>query len=233
MPYPLQLERQLREANPDKLIEVVPLAVPAYTSYQGLKLLRREITFLRPDIVTACFGWNDVCLRALPDRVSMPGDWPHVTVRWLMCRSQALIHFVKWRQSKRIIKADNAPPVPRVSMQDYIANLLEIARLARAHGAEPVLIAPVYQDAHSNPPEAAFISKYRNALRSAAQANAVPYLQIDELTETSYPANNKLFGELVHPNIAGHKVITRELLKFFTAHQMLPGLNAPANLEQP
>lgn len=230
VPYPLQLERQLREANPDKSIEVISLAVPAYTSYQGLNLLRREINFLKPDIVTACFGWNDVCLRPLPDCVSMPTDWFHVTARWLTCQSQVLVHFAKWRQSKRTIQPNSAPPVARVSVQDYVANLLEIANLSRAHGAEPVLIAPVYHDAHSNPPEAALISEYRNALRAAAQANAVPYLQIEELTETSYPANDKLFGELIHPNIAGHQVMSKELLKFFTAHGMLPGFKLPENL---
>ena len=122
-------------------------------------------------------------------------------------------------------------PFPEFQLKIYVANLLEIAKLSRAHGAEPVLIAPVYQDAHSNPPEAALISKYRKTLRNAPQANAVPYLQIDELTETSYPANGKLFGELVHPNIVGHNGIARELLKLFTARKMLHGLKAPANPE--
>jgi lysophospholipase L1-like esterase len=160
----------------------------------------------------------------------MPSDWFHFTARWLTCQSQALVHFAKWRQSKRTIQPNSAPPVPRVSVQDYVANLLEIANLSRTHGAEPVLIAPVYHDAHSNPPEAALISQYRNALRAAAQANTVPYLQIEELTETSYPANDKLFGELIHPNSAGHQLMSKELLKFFTAHGMLPGFKLPENL---
>src|SRR5438128_1916643 len=100
LPYPLLLERQLREANPGKLIEVIPLAVPAYTTYQGLNLLRYEIDFLKPDVVTVCFGWNDVCLRPVPDRQSMPVDWPHLAVRSLMSHSQALIHFSQWRHNQ-------------------------------------------------------------------------------------------------------------------------------------
>lgn len=35
LPYPLLLERRLRETNPGTLIDVIPLAVPAYTTYQG------------------------------------------------------------------------------------------------------------------------------------------------------------------------------------------------------
>ena len=231
LPYPLLLERRLRETNPGKLIDVIPLAVPAYSSYQGLNLLEREIDFLKPDVVTACFGWNDVCLRAIPDRQSMPVDWAHVTVRSLMCHSQALIHFSRWRRSKKP-NADHpnaGPPVPRVSPQDYVSNLLEISRIVQAHGEHSVLVAPVYRDAKSNPPEAALVREYRNALREAAQAKAIPYLQVEELTETNYPANDALFGELVHPNAAGHEIMARELLKFLVAHDMVKPLKVPQN----
>jgi lysophospholipase L1-like esterase len=229
LPYPLLLEKRLRETNPGKLIDVIPLAVPAYSTYQGLHLLRREIDLLKPDVVTACFGWNDICLRPIPDRQSMPLDWAHVTVRLLLCHSQALVHFSRWSRSRKP-KADHpsvGPPVPRVSTQDYVANILEIANVVRARGAEAVLIAPVYRDSQADPPEAALIRQYRAALREAAQARAIPYLQIEELTETNYPANDKLFGEVIHPNAAGHEVMARELLKFLSAHDMLKSLKVP------
>ena len=228
-PYPLQLERELRQANPDKIIEVVPLAVPAYTTHHGLNMLRREIAWLKPDIVTACFGWNDACLRAVPDRVSMPVDGLHVFVRALICHSQTVAHLVKWRRSHRTNPQGTATSVPRVSRDDYVANLLEIAKLSRAHGAQPVLIGALYHDAKANPPEAALMKQYRDALREAATANSVPYLQIDRLTEAGYPGNDSLFGELIHPNIAGHQLMTKALLKFFDEYQMLAGLNLPVN----
>jgi lysophospholipase L1-like esterase len=229
LPYPLLLERQLRQANPGKLIEVIPLAVPAYTTYQGLNLLRRDIALLKPDVVTVCFGWNDVCLRPLPDRLSMPVDWPHVAVRSFMAHSQALIHFSRWRHNQKPRQSSsNAPSItPRVPQPDYVANLLQIARIARDHGAQPLLIASVYRDAMANPPEAVLIKQYRDALRLAAQTNSVPYLEVRQLTETGYPANDNLFGELIHPNYQGHEVIAMELLKFLAAHEMLRPLSIP------
>ena len=231
LPYPLQLEQQLRAANPGKQIDAFPLAVPAYTSLQGLNWLKRDIDWLRPDIVTVCFGWNDVCLRSVPDRVVMPTDWLRVRVRSLMEHSQALIHFAHWGHTQRVkAHPENAAfTIPRVPPDDYVANLLETARITRDHHAQPIIIAPIYRDALANPAEAALIKKYREALRAGATSNGLPYLEVRELTEANYPANIPLFGELIHPNYEGHKVIARELLKFFADHQMLGPLRAPQN----
>jgi lysophospholipase L1-like esterase len=227
-PYPALSEKKLREANRGKHIEVIPLAVPSYTSYQGLNWLKRDIDWLKPDVVTVSFGWNDVCLRPVADRQSMPMDWTDVVARSLLVRSQAVVHFAKWRGDKRAkLDLPGGSPVPRVSRDDYVANFLAISDLARAHGAQVVLIGPVYRDAKSNPPEAALIKQYRDALREAAQAREIPYLEIAELIETNYPASDKLFGELIHPNADGHRVMARELVEFLASHGMLDSLRVP------
>lgn len=231
-PYPGLCEKRLQAANPNRQIEIIPLAVPGYTSYQGLNLLRREIDRLKPDVVTACFGWNDVCLRSLPDRQSMPIDRLHVIARTLMCHSQALIHFSRWQRRKQT-KMNHGPearPVPRVSREDYVANLLAISKLAHEHGAQSVLIGTVYRDARSNPPEAKLVREYRDALREAAAANDTAYLQVDQLIETNYPANDRLFGETIHPNAAGHELMADALLKFLAARAMLDSLQLPETL---
>ena len=79
--YPILLEQRLRAMTPGRPIEVFSMAVPAYTSYQGLNWLRRDIGSLKPDIVTICFGWNDVSARPLTDRAGdaerlVPCDQP-------------------------------------------------------------------------------------------------------------------------------------------------------------
>ncbi len=62
------------------------------------------------------------------------------------------------------------------------------------------VVAPVYRDRLTNPTETVLIAKYRDNLRAATQKANVPYLEIRELTEDNYPANEALFGELIHPN---------------------------------
>jgi lysophospholipase L1-like esterase len=228
-PYPQLLERALRAANPGRNVEVIALAVPGYTSYQGLAWLRRDIDRLEPDVVTACFGWNDVGLRAVSDRELMPDDFWHVAYRSLVSRSQALSHFTLWVQRRRASQSKPKVTVtPRVPKEEFAANMVEIARLAEQHGARAVIVGTVYRDAATNPGEAAQVKAHRDALRAAANSHGVPYLEIPELTESANSQN--LFGELIHPNHEGHRLMALSLLKFFAAYNTLKGYNVPQGL---
>jgi lysophospholipase L1-like esterase len=229
LPYPMLLEKTLRAANPGRKIEVVALAVPGYTSYQGLAWLRRDIDWLEPDVVTACFGWNDVGLRSLPDRELMPDDWSHVALRRVVSSSQTLAHLSLWMQRRRASKEPPKPATtPRVPQDEFAANMIEIARLAEARGARVVIVGTVYRDAATNPAEAARVKSHRDALRAAANSQGIPYLEIPELTEAANSQN--LFGELIHPNHEGHRLMALSLLKFFAAYNTLKSLNVPQSL---
>ncbi|MDT7604662.1 MAG: hypothetical protein QOF61_2659 [Acidobacteriota bacterium] len=231
LPYPQLLERALRAANPGREIEVIALAVPGYTSYQGLAWLRRDIDWLEPDVVTANFGWNDVGLRSQSDRELMPGDWSHVAYRRLISNSQMLAHLALWMQRRRAASEQPRPAtMPRVAPAEFAANMIEVARLAESNGARAVLVGTVYRDAVTDPPEAARVKETRDALRVAANSQGIPYLEIPELMEGSYPATQSLFGELIHPNNEGHRVMANALLKFFAAYNTLKGLNVPPSL---
>lgn len=158
----------------------------------------------------------------------MPMDFAHVAARALLIHSQAVTHFAKWRHRKGVKEnTGGGPPVARVSREDYVANLLAISKLARDHGAQAVAIGQVYQDARANPPEAKLVKEYRDALREAAAANGLPYLQIEQLTESNAPTNGRLFGEIIHPNAAGHELMATELLRFLAEQKMLGSLQAP------
>jgi lysophospholipase L1-like esterase len=152
-----------------------------------------------------------------------------------MAYSQALTHAALWVQAKRGGNASppptvNAPPVPRVPEKEYVENLLETARLAQTHNASTVIIGAVYRDREHDAKEANLIAHYRESLRDACEQARVPYLEIPELTEANYPANQNLFGEPIHPNHEGHRLMATALLRFFAAHDMLKGLNVPPGL---
>jgi lysophospholipase L1-like esterase len=225
LPYPALVEARLRAANPGRAIEVVPLAVPGYSSHQGRAWLTRDIDELEPDVVTACFGWNDIGRRAVSDRDGMATQGAAVAARRIFMSSQALVRLGLWMRARGRAGAGAATAgTMRVPREQYVENLIAIAQLARARHAAPVWIGPVYRDRVSHPPEGDDIAAHRAALRDAAAREGVAYLEIPELTEDAYPANDPLFEEHIHPNHKGHKRMAERLLAFLAEQQLLGDL---------
>ncbi len=228
-PYPWLIEERLREAHPDREIEAVILAVPGYSSHQGRLWLERDIANLQPNLVTACFGWNDVGLRAAADSQVMRAGWPRVTARRILANSQALIHASLWWDGRVRPGVSASSPVERVARGEYVKNHLAIANLCRAHGAQVVVIGPVYRDAVTYPEEAARLAGHRRALAEGMRGAGVPYLEIAALTEQAYPDTVPLFGELIHPNAEGHRRMADALLTALEQGGMLDRLLSPGD----
>lgn len=227
-PYPMLLERELRNANPNRHIEVFPMAVPGYTSHQGLAWLRRDINYLQPDLVIASFGWNDASLSDVPDREAIDTRWWPVAIRWLIDHSQAFAHATRWLRSRNdVSKAVVRTPVPRVSQQEYVDNFNAIVRLAKDRGAAVIVIGAPYRDSVTNPGEAQLMTQYRAWLKSDMQQSQTPYLEILELTEAAGTVNEGFFGELIHPNHMGHRLMASELLELMSKQHLLGDLNVP------
>jgi len=226
-PFPVLLEKELRKANPNRSIEVFPMAVPGYTSHQGLAWLRRDIDYLKPDVVIASFGWNDASASDVPDREAIDTRWWPVAIRWLIDHSQAFAHATRWLRSRNQVKPVARYPVPRVSQQEYVANFNAIVGLAKDHGAGAIVIGAPYRDSKTNPPEAQLMTQYRASLKSAMQQSQTPYLEILELTEAAGSVNEGFFGELIHPNHMGHRLMASELLKLMGQRHLVAELNVP------
>jgi lysophospholipase L1-like esterase len=228
LPYPMLLEKELQAANPNKQIEVVTMAVPGYTSHQGLAWLRRDIDFLEPDLLTISFGWNDASLSDVPDSEGIKTNWSAVTVRWLVDHSQAFAHATHWLRARKEPGESVVRRAPRVSEQEYVNNMMALAQLGRQKQAAVIIIAAPYRDKVTNPPEAALMQRYRADLRSASSQNGLSFIELPELTEVAYPINQNFFGELIHPNDMGHRLITLELLKLLKQTRALADLNIPS-----
>jgi lysophospholipase L1-like esterase len=222
-PYPALVEARLRAANPGRTIEVIPLAVPGYSSHQGRAWAERDLGRLAPDVVTACFGWNDIGRRARSDREAMSTAGSQVLARRLLSSSQALVH-LGLRLRRPTAAAPAVSGTMRVPRDEYVENLLAIAHGAQAVKATPVLIGPVYRDRTSHPPEGDDIAGHRTALRAAAEGVAIAYLEFPELTEDHSPENRRLFEEHIHPNHQGHRLMADRLLAFLAERGLLGNL---------
>lgn len=227
LPYPMLLEKELRNANPNRRIEVFPMAVPGYTTHQGLAWLRRDISLLQPDMVIASFGWNDASLSDVPDSESMNTGWVSFAGRWLLHHSQATAYMSRWLHSGNGPARGSQTPMARVGQIEYVENFNSIVNLARDHGAKVIAIGAPYRDSTTNPPEAQLMTQYRKALKSAMEQSQTPYLEILELTEAAGSVNEGWFGELIHPNHMGHRLIASELLKLMAQQRLLGDLHIP------
>jgi lysophospholipase L1-like esterase len=223
-PFPMLLEKELRRANRNRQIEVFPMAVPGYTSHQGLAWLRRDIEHLNPDMVIASFGWNDASASDVPDRKAIDTRWYPVATRWLIDHSQAFAHATRWLRSGDRPAPVARTPVPRVPINEYVYNFGAIVSLARDHKASVVVIGAPYRDSKTNPPEAKLMTNYRTVLKSAMEQSQTPYLEILELTEAAGSVNEGFFGELIHPNHMGHRLMASELLKLMARQKLLGDL---------
>jgi len=226
-PYPMLLETELRKANPNRSIEVFPMAVPGYTSHQGLAWLRRDIGYLQPDMVIASFGWNDASLSDATDRELIDTRWTSVTGRWLIDHSQAIAHMTRWMRSRKATTPVVHTPAPRVSQKEYVDNFNAIVRVAKDHGAAVIVIGAPYRDSVTNPAEAQLMTQYRAWLKSDMAKNQTPYLEILELTEAAGSVNQGFFGELIHPNHMGHRLMASELLELMSKQRLLGDLKVP------
>jgi lysophospholipase L1-like esterase len=73
--YPQRLEGLLKEEFPQMNFEVFNLGVMAYSSHQGIGLLRRVADEMAPDFVLIGFGMNDASVAGYRDK-DMSGDSP-------------------------------------------------------------------------------------------------------------------------------------------------------------
>lgn len=228
LPYPMLLEKELRETNPGRNIEVVTMAVPGYTSHQGLAWLQRDIDRLQPDLLTISFGWNDASFSDVSDRDAIRTDKSAVAVRWLVDHSQAFAHATRWLRSRPAEQAAPLRPAPRVNQQEYVDNMLAMVQLAQARDIETVVIAAPYRDVVATAPEGNLMQSYRDSLRTAMKEREIRFLEILELTEKAFPSNEGWFGERIHPNHMGHRLITSEILNLLNSTGGLRDLKLPA-----
>jgi hypothetical protein len=108
-----------------------------------------------------------------------------------------------------------------------VNNFNAIVNLARDHRASAIVIGSPYRDRTTNPPEAQLMTSYRASLKTAMQQSQTPYLEILEITEAAGSVNEGFFGELIHPNHMGHRLMASELLRLMRERRLLGDLNVP------
>ncbi|MBI5208504.1 MAG: SGNH/GDSL hydrolase family protein [Elusimicrobia bacterium] len=137
-PYPARLERLLKARSASW--EMWNAGVGSWSSFQGRQFLEQRLALYQPTVVVVYFGWNDHWLSwSVPDK-ELPA---HLSKRWRLLKtvekSRLLQGFLRAADAIRPgVKFSERTP-PRVSLDDYEANLRAMVRAARAGGGEALL----------------------------------------------------------------------------------------------
>jgi lysophospholipase L1-like esterase len=136
--YPDIAQRLTESARTTRTVEIINGAVAGYSTEQGLRRLRR-LWRLKPDIVVACFGWNDhFPALNLPDkelgaRNSMAA-WAHRLLGGMrLYQLAAAPSDERWHFERQTTGS------LRVAPEEFTRNLRRFAETVRAQGAVPVL----------------------------------------------------------------------------------------------
>jgi len=135
--YPAVLQAALDARGGPGRFEVVNAGVPGYTSYQGLLYLRDRGLALAPHTVVATYGFNDV-IEIGDIEVQLARER---RLRALLRLDDFLLTsstFYRWARWRENAVAPALPP--RVPVDRYRANMLEIIRLARSRDARVILL---------------------------------------------------------------------------------------------
>jgi lysophospholipase L1-like esterase len=171
-PYPRVLEERLRAAGND--VEVIAMAVPGYSSHQGLAWARRDLHRFEPDLVVIAFGWNDASAMPASDHDAMPVGAPYLAARWLLLRSQAALRIARALRSHDPVAG--LPPAlkARVPQERYVANVRDIVREAMRAGAAALVLGPVYRRRRHRQ-RGGRVAASRRALAEAMRADGTRY----------------------------------------------------------
>ncbi len=209
--YPAILERALASNFPERKWQVIPLACPGYTAFQGYLFFREMRKRLQPDIITVLFGWNDMSPERYADEVVYQRLRRFKGVRGFLWKSRLYSFLRKMLLPVRDAAVGKPGGVPRVGKDGFVKNFARIQGLASKSGAPCVFILPIFQGASKYRKESKDFPVYREALCTFAKKNNIAFVDVPFLTARGFPANKQYFGEPLHPTDTGHYVLAREI----------------------
>jgi len=137
--YPNLLQGLLDAHGIGTRYRVINAGVPGYTSYHGVLYLRDRGLAFDPAIVIAGYGFNDI-FRA--GDVEEALRWQRIVLPALRLDDLLLDRSRLWQSLRSAMLHPPPNDLPyRSTAAQYKRNLEEIVRLAREHGAKPLLVS--------------------------------------------------------------------------------------------
>jgi len=186
---PQRIAKSLEGKNPKGAVEVVNLAVPGYTSFQGRKLAKLYFQTMKPDITVISYGFTDSMLIENTDKVIQG------SIRKASSVFNSLENYFGWSPIFQLLKNKFRPkPVEsakkidsvsgnaktsltaRVTPKEFTDNIMSIIKETRNAGGKCILVDPNIVNYYC-----------RDALIQISRNEKIPLIIIRETLEEKYP----------------------------------------------
>jgi lysophospholipase L1-like esterase len=194
-------------------LEVLNAGVAGYSSHQGVLRFLQEVDRYQPDHILVSFGWNDAAQAiGQPDKTFKIPPWPVVITQRALVRYRAYLVFMyytqKWRAEPPV--ATPGPVSPRVSVEDYLANMDRFRTEAARRGISISFLTRPHKlttaELSGNSTWRGSVPAYNAALRAWGRANHEHVLDAQRYFE-QLPSN--LFSDECHFTPKGYERMAR------------------------
>ena len=228
--WPNQLQHLLDEESPGA-VEVLNAGIPGQTTYQGRQRLTRELVKWHPQLVMITFGNNDGWRwdgRTDKEHARQSESGLGLSIlnhsracQWLVsCRQQAVPAVETnpksaWaQQATRNYFNPNDHWTPRVSLDDFAANLHSMIAECRKHDCQPVLV--VWPDQRQLLGQPTWRPPYQATMRQVAANAGVECLDLVQLFEQAgdWAVERFIPNDVVHVDRAGNRFVSDAVAKF-------------------
>lgn len=198
--WPAQLHRLFaRDGHP---AEVINAGVWGYTSFQGRRRFEELLAF-NPDIVLVSFGANDAHPVRVPDAEYVKR---HDRIEQLTraTRRSRLAQLVVDVWDKAVVAAGaSGALVPRVSVDEYAANLREMIRAGKSHGTRVVLLTRPFTGSSTDPASwKTSAPRYNETVVAVGREEQVPVIDV----YGAFHDRTELFDDESHFGVEGHRL---------------------------
>jgi lysophospholipase L1-like esterase len=194
---------------PGRRFEVLNAGVAGYSSHQGLLRFLQEVDRYEPDLILVSFGWNDAAEAiGQSDKSFRIPPWPVVLCQRALVRYRAylvLMYYTRaWRAQPPAAPAGSVHP--RVSVEDYLANLERFRTEAEARGIPIVFLTRPHQREPAalsrDPTWRGSVPRYNAVLTVWASSQGVPLIDVQRYFA---PLPNSLFSDECHFTPKGYQ----------------------------
>jgi lysophospholipase L1-like esterase len=212
LPYSRLIEEQL---GPNE-VEVFNASLPGYSSFQGLAWLRLQLLDYQAEVVIVYFGWND-----------------HWRTTGFTDRELAR-RLAFWRpRILNLLQRPHHPAPRRVPLDEFTANLREIARLVAERGGKTVFVTAPYnltpeavqrhvENGYALPGEDVLFAhaKYVAAVRKLSEEPGARVVDAARIFPETHVLELLIMPDGIHPTSHGHQVLAAILADDIATHDM-------------